>query len=71
MNKIISRMKIEILAVIPTTLFFFISFQLLALTKALILQEHGIRISTFASATIAALVVAKIVLIADLLPFIN
>jgi hypothetical protein len=71
MSGFISRLKHEILEVIPPAMFFFISFQLIAFTQALMLEQYGIRISTFVTATIAALVVAKVVLIADLLPFIN
>jgi hypothetical protein len=71
MGNIVSRLKHEVLAVIPAAVFFFIAFQLLAFTQALILQEYGIRVSTFVAATIAALVVAKVVLVVDLLPFVN
>jgi hypothetical protein len=51
--------------------FFFVTFQLLAFTRALMLEEYGIRIATFVTATVAALVVAKVVLIVDLLPVVN
>jgi hypothetical protein len=34
-------------------------------------MEYGIRLSAVAGATIAALLVAKVVLVADMLPFIN
>jgi hypothetical protein len=51
--------------------FFFIVFQLLAFTRALILKEYGIHVSTFFNATIAAMVVGKVVLFADLLPIMN
>ena len=71
MSKIISRLKREILGAIPTIFFFFIIFQLLALTKSLILKSYGIEISTFLNAAIAALVLGKVVPLADLLPFIN
>ncbi len=71
MSNIIPRLKHEILEAIPTVVFFFIAFQLLAFTRALILKEYGIQVSTFLTATIAALIVAKGVLIADLLPIIN
>jgi hypothetical protein len=70
-SKISSRIKHELVAVIPPTVFFFIAFQLIAFTRALMLQEYGIRVSTFVTASIAALVVAKVVLIVDLLPFVN
>jgi hypothetical protein len=43
MNKIFQRLKAEFLGVIPTAVFFFISFQLLAITRSLILQQYGVR----------------------------
>jgi hypothetical protein len=71
MSNIIPRLKREILEAIPTVLFFFIVFQLLAVTRALILKHYGIQVSTFLNATIGALVVGKVVLVTDLLPIIN
>jgi hypothetical protein len=71
MSNIIPRMKREILGVIPTVIFFFIVFQLLAFTRALLLKGYGIEVSTFVSATIGALIVGKVVLLADLLPMMN
>ena len=71
MSNIITRLKRKILGVIPTVVFFFIVFQLLAFTRALILKGYGIQVSTFLKATIAALIVGKGVLLADLLPMIN
>lgn len=71
MSNIIPRLKREIIGAIPTVVFFFIIFQLLALTKALILKTYGIEVSTFLNATVAALIVGKVVLSADLLPIIN
>jgi hypothetical protein len=71
MSNIIPRLKHEILGAIPTVVFFFIAFQLLAFTRALILKSYGIQVSSFVNATIAALVVGKVVLSADLLPIIN
>ena len=71
MSNIIPRLKREILGAIPVVLFFFFVFQLLALTKSLILKQYGIEVSTFLNATVAALIVGKVVLVADLLPFVN
>jgi hypothetical protein len=65
------KRKSKLLSVIPTVLFFFIVFQLLAFTRALILKGYGIQASTFLQATIAALVVGKVVVLADLLPMMN
>jgi hypothetical protein len=70
-GNIASRLKHEIAEVIPPTVFFFIAFQVIAFTRALMLEQYGIRVSTFVTASIAALVVAKVVLLADLLPFLN
>jgi hypothetical protein len=71
MSNIIQRLKPKILGAIPTVVFFFIVFQLLAFTRSLILKGYGIQASTFLKATIAALIVGKVVLLTDLLPMIN
>ena len=70
-SRIVSWLKHELGEVIPPTLFFFIAFQVIALTRALMLREYGIQVATFVAATIGALIVAKVVLLADLLPFVN
>jgi hypothetical protein len=66
-----SRLKHEILEAVPPAIFFFIAFQLIAFTESLMLEEYGVEVSTFVKATVAALIVAKVVLVADLMPFIN
>jgi hypothetical protein len=71
MNKFVAWLKKEILEIIPPTVFFFIAFHLLAFTKALMLDQYGISASSSAAATIGALIVGKVVLIADKLPLIN
>lgn len=71
MSSIVSRLKREVVEAIPPAVFFFGAFQVIALTRALMLEQYGIRASTFVAATIAALIVAKVVVIADLLPFVN
>ena len=65
------KLKHELRQLIPVVLFFFTAFQLLALTEAVMLEQYGIHASAFLTATLAALVVAKVVLIADHLPLIN
>jgi hypothetical protein len=55
--------------VLPPTIFFFIGFNLILWTKRLILEERGIEFSGFLTATIAALLVGKAVLVTDNLPF--
>ena len=71
MNKIFQRLKEKFLGIIPAAVFFFVAFQLLAITRSLILQQYGIQVSTFVAATIGALIVARVVMIVDLLPFVN
>ncbi|CAN1210089.1 hypothetical protein TUMEXPCC7403_07830 [Tumidithrix helvetica PCC 7403] len=64
-KKIVSKIR----HLLPVWLYFFIAFNTLAFTKALMLQDYGIKVSTFASATIGSLVVAKVVLLVGYLPF--
>jgi hypothetical protein len=71
MSKFFSKLKHEFVEIIPPTVFFFIAFHVIAFSRALMLEQYGIPVSTFISATIAALVVAKVVLIVDLFPFVN
>ena len=71
MSNLSYRLKHELRQLTPVVLFFFIAFQLLALTQSLMLKEYGIQTRTFLAATILALVVAKVVVITDLLPMLN
>jgi hypothetical protein len=71
MSTLAQKVKHELDELIPVTLFFFVAFQLLALTDALILKEYGIRISIFATAAIGALVAAKVVVITDHFALVN
>jgi hypothetical protein len=65
------RIKHELLELLPPTIFFLIAFHIVTLSRALMLREYGVRISALAGATLGALLVAKVVLIADHLPFVN
>ena len=56
---------------LPPTIFFFVGFNLVLWTKRLILEEHGIEFSGFLTATVAALLVGKAVLVTDNLPFMH
>jgi hypothetical protein len=71
MHNLRQKLHHELLELIPVTLFFFITFQLLALTEMLMLEQYGIKVSTFLTATVMALIVAKVILIADHIPLIN
>jgi uncharacterized membrane protein len=70
-NRFVSWLKHELVEAAPAAAWFFVSFQVIALTDALILEDYGVRVSTFMLATVAALVAAKVVLILDMLPVAN
>lgn len=57
--------------VIPAFLFFLVMFHILVITKTLMLKEYGIMVPASAVALISALIIAKVVLIAGRLPFLN
>lgn len=61
----------EIQHILPPTLFFFISFNVIVLTVALISGEGAASLPSHVTATVAALVCGKAVLIADSMPFFN
>ena len=61
----------QIKHVLPPTIFFFVGFCLILWTKQLILEEHGIEFSGFLTATFAALLIGKAVLVTDNLPFMH
>lgn len=69
--KLLKTIKHEYLEILPPTIFFFIAFSLILVTKQLILREYGISWTGFGSAIIGALLVGKVVLITDKLPFMN
>jgi hypothetical protein len=71
MSKFSHSVKHLVREMIPPATFFFITFQLLAFTRALMLKRYGIGEASFWEATLGALVAAKVVVLADLLPFIN
>jgi hypothetical protein len=71
MENLRAKLKHEVLSIIPPTLFFFVAIGLLMLTKRLMLQQYGIQFSDFAAVVVGALIVGKVVLIVDHLPFIN
>jgi len=71
MSKLSAKIKEEIGALLPPTIFFFIVLHLVAFIRVLMLKGTGIAPSTSVSVTVAALILGKAVLIADSLPFIN
>lgn len=71
MSKLSAKIKEEFVALLPPTIFFFIALHMVALFRVLMLEGTGITLGTSASVTVAALILGKSVVIADLLPFIN
>lgn len=71
MSKVWAKIKHEFHEVLPPTIFFLISFHIVVLDRALLAKEFGVQISSIVNATVGALLVAKVVLLADMLPAIN
>ena len=71
MSKLSGKIKEEIEQLLPPTIFFFVALHLIAIVRVLMLKGTGIALGTSVSVTVAALVLGKSVLIADLLPLIN
>ena len=69
--KLFATLKHEFRLMLPPTIFFFIAFTLIAVTQRLILRQYGVPLTGFAVVAIGALLIGKVVLIADKLPFVN
>lgn len=71
MSKVTGKIKEEFLAMVPPTLFFFVALHIVALVRALMTKGTGLPPMSTVSIAVAALILGKSVLIADMLPFIN
>ena len=71
MSKLFTNLQEAFKALLPPTLFFFVALHLVALIRVLMLKGTGIPLNTSWQVTVAALILGKAVLVADLLPFIN
>jgi hypothetical protein len=71
MSKVTAKIKEEFLALLPPTIYFFIALHIVALVRALLIKATGISAMSTASIALAALILGKSVLIADMLPIIN
>jgi hypothetical protein len=71
MSKLAAKIREELLEILPPTIFFFVALHIVAFLRVLMLKGTGIAPTTTVSVTIAALILGKAVVIADLLPFIN
>ena len=71
MSKLFTTIKHEFYHLLPAWIYFFMTFQAVAFTQSLVLKTYDIHISTFVSATIGSLLVAKVILVAGFLPFLE
>jgi hypothetical protein len=71
MNKFATTVKKEFLELIPPTVYFFVVLHIVAFIRTLMLKGTGIPAGTSIQIFVAALILGKAVLLADLLPFIN
>lgn len=71
MSNLTARLKHELMEMIPPTLYFLVILHIVAIMRALISRGYDVTLPTSISVTIAALILGKSVLIANLLPFIN
>ena len=71
MSKVAAKIAEEVRAVLPPTIFFFAMLNIVALIRALMVKGTGLPVSTPLQVAVAALILGKAVLIADMLPWIN
>src|SRR6266567_1522111 len=71
MTKLSTKLKEEFFALLPPTIYFFVALHIVAFVRVLMLKGTGISPTSSISIAVAALILGKAVLIADLLPMIN
>ena len=71
MRKLLEKVKEEFLAVLPPTIFFFVTLHMVAFIRVLIAKGSQFTPLSTISIAVAALILGKAVLIADMLPGIN
>jgi hypothetical protein len=71
MGKVSATLKKEFLELLPPTIYFFVALHIVAFIRVLMLEKTGIAPSSSISIFVAALILGKAVLIADMLPLIN
>lgn len=64
-TKAIVFLKHEFWSVLPPTIYFLVTFNIVVLTTSMVLDQHKVPVAFHASATILALLVGKVVLIVD------
>jgi hypothetical protein len=71
LSKTLEKLKEEFLALLPPTIFFFIALHIVGLIRALMTKGTGLPLTSSAQIALAALIIGKGVLLADLWPAIN
>jgi hypothetical protein len=71
MSKLSTKLKEEFFALLPPTIFFFVALHIVTFVRVLALKGTGISPLSSMSIAVAALILGKAVLIADMLPMIN
>jgi hypothetical protein len=65
------KLKEEFFKILPPTIYFFVALHIVAFVRVLMLKGTGVAPSSSISIAVAALILGKAVLIADMLPLIN
>jgi hypothetical protein len=65
------KLKEELFKLLPPTIYFFVALHIVAFVRVLMLKRTGLAPSSSISFAVAALILGKAVLIADMLPLIN
>ena len=71
MTKLFTTLKKEFFELLPPTIYFFVALHIVAFIRVLMLKGTGLKPSSSISIAVAALILGKAVLIADMLPLIN
>src|SRR5882762_7177543 len=71
MTKLSTKLKEEFFKLLPPTIFFFVTLHIVMFIRVLMLKGTGVAPSSSISIAVAALILGKAVLIADMLPMIN
>src|SRR5207249_12060677 len=71
MTKLSTTLKKEFFELLPPTIYFFVALHIVMFIRVLMLEGTGIAPSSSVSIAVAALILGKAVLIADMLPLIN
>src|SRR5512140_1316342 len=66
-----AKLKEEFFKILPPTIYFFVALHIVTFIRVLMLEGTGLSPSSSISIAVAALVLGKAVLLADMLPLIN